>query len=77
MVYIFGTKYISVKRIIIELVIELIYSVSLILNTNWKFIETDGELIESEQPLYTKWLWSINLLLIISNNFRMYLLCNV
>ena len=55
MVYIFGSKYISVKRIIIEIVIELIYSISLILNTNYKFVETDD-----------RWLWYINVLFIIS-----------
>ena len=65
MVYIFGKKYISVKRIIIELVIELMYSIYLILNTNYKLIETDGELIESDLPLFTKSLWYIHVLLII------------
>ena len=48
LVYIFGAKYISVKRIIIEFIIELIYCIFLILNNNYK------------------WLWYVNVLLIIS-----------
>ena len=35
MVYIFGAKYISVKRIIIEFVLELIYCVFIILHNNY------------------------------------------
>ena len=35
MVYIFGAKYISIKRIIIEFVIELIYCILIISNNNY------------------------------------------
>ena len=54
MVDIFGAKYISGKRIIIELFIDLIYSISLILNTSSKFIEIDD-----------RWLWCIDVVFII------------